>query len=311
MTVPVPETHVRAALEAIQNTLDTCQKESATCSESQNTRVNQLCTQIFQQIQNVLTDQISNAVQPIPLEEYMSKYVPFPTPVRRKLLNHDDNDEMSDDDDDEDMIVEPTEENNESFPEEELEEEDLLDQEALTQAQALREKVRQAASRNRALAEGYLQRITTLMKAEEEASSQLLFPPTQSTSTMVDPSVLEGFHDKVVSLGKNLTQLQDNLNELQNHVPDQREALQSTIETVDYYLEKQRHKSDPVSSTDSTTVHGIEDSITSRDNEGVPRWKSVAKENKIPSPGKIAIERPPWKDKSAELRLATFLSNYP
>jgi chromosome segregation ATPase len=196
-----------------------------------------------------------------------------------------------------------------------LEEEELVDQKALSQAKMIRAKARQVALRNQQVAQVYLQRLTQMIDAEDAEYSRqqrmLLPAPSSSTTTTTttNSSPLDGKQAKMNSLRTHLTQLQQQLNELQVHLWTQREELQSTVDTINVYLEKQREEKEGGDSTKGS--RDIENTITSRDNEGQPRWKSAVTTTVMGNNTLVSNAKPLWKEKSAEMRLAHFLTNYP
>jgi len=318
MTVPVPQSHLLAVLVAIKDSIEECEKDLV-----QKFPSNDRLTQVFQHLQQLIVQQIMAAVQAVPLEEHTQRYLPYPSPVRRSFMK-----DIQDDDEDDDQQEEESDDtiqsmentaptnHNQSCKEEYLEDEDLLDEEALAQAKALRVKVRQAALRNQQLAQGYFQRMTNMIEEEEAEYSRQrkIFPPN---SIPVSHPSSEGLKEKIESLRNHLTQLQTKLNELHVHLPTETERLQSTLDTVNTYLEKKKDGSIVEGDSDKDKMnHNIENAITSRDNEGHPRWKPVhgANVRNTLTPNATSTNhegKPLWKEKSAEMRLALFLSNYP
>merc|ERR1712043_89988 len=153
---------------------------------------------ILRELESSILLHIEDFIQPIPSYEYRLRFIPFPTPMRKHIYGDFHRDE-------EKNFTVITEQNG-AF-EEEIEEEELLDRDALSRARKLRSEVRDVVQRN-----------TCMMNSQFKR--------------LVDLTV------KVNSMRNSLQKLKNSLSDVDNNMSDKVDLLRETLLTIEQSMNK-------------------------------------------------------------------------
>lgn len=224
----VADSDLRAVLQAIDNKLqESCKEEME-------------LYKMFQRASASLQENINNIVTAIPSEEY-GVYT---------RVNHLDEKEEEIEDEEEDCVL--------SEDSIEYDEEELLDLDAFERARGLRRQVREAAARVIKIRQDttdkavkLAHRKVSLIVGENDSSTEVF--DVEAFQSRLNEIVCSKEHDELRQAFDSLSQ---SLEEMELEIPQKSEALQTTVETIEEGLAKQKFLS------------RTEEAIVSRESEG-------------------------------------------
>eukprot|EP00978_Attheya_sp_CCMP212_P047203 scaffold421261_cov38-Attheya_sp.AAC.1 len=276
--VPVPEPDVRAALEGIENRMEQVKEHFSKANHQNNTpskpddkESSELLLNYLDQTQSALQERIKRITQPVSSEKYNSY-------MKNKTV--DDDDEDDDDEESETLSIDEIQNDTpekDAEEEEETDEEELIDLVALERVRALRAEVRQVSASIQSKKNSVIQRTIDLSNAElqilgetkniagesRELSTDGLSPKEwyeRKVQTALDGDGNESV-TKIKEMQSTLKGLLEELNQMDDKLPDKIEMLQETLETIEIHLEKHEEEN-------QKSLPATERAIISRDNEG-------------------------------------------
>lgn len=243
--VSVPENEYHAALTTLKESL--CAPSLRNVNQESDTSSSPH-SPLLKDIHNSILATIQRSIEPIPTADFEKMQIFGSTPVKRQIQKVMENKELREDD----LSVSScsTDDDSETMTssshESDLDEEDLLDEQVWERAKDLREKVRMASRKLQCVREDKMSQALIRIQSElndlirletqweEEFEKNLVERGKDGKSHVVDSETQVNMKDMETSL----IQLKIQLEEMQNVLPENLQAIKDTIESVTLSLHK-------------------------------------------------------------------------
>jgi hypothetical protein len=241
--VLVPENEYRAALTTLTNVILSSSTNDSDSSSLLQQQQQQQVSPLRKEIHTSIVETIEQSIEPIPTLDFEKMQKFASTPVKRQLQKVLDKPELHQDD----LSVSScstdidSESSHSASSDSEMDEDELLDQQVWERAKELRQNVRMASRRLQLVREEKLSQALSLVQREIEDLIRL----EKEWNDQVEGNFIARGEDQdrnsavhVEEMEEALKNVKKQLQDLENVLPGNVQALRDTIESVSYSLQK-------------------------------------------------------------------------